>query len=302
MRKYFILAAAALAMVACSNEENENSLVQNTDNVIRLTASVGNAAQTRAGSALLVGNFEENMQVTVKPTDKATPALATYDEVTYTVGTNGALTTSTTQYYPVGGGAVDVYAYYPYNASKEANGFAVALDQSTDADYKASDLMYATLTNINKNSASHNLAFEHQLSKITVTLVKGTGLQDAELAAATVTLKDVVYKGTFAPNTNTIFTTATASSETKGDIIIATNAGSTEHSAIVLPQDVADKKLAITIGAITQEYSIPAETTFLPTKHYRYTITVSPTAITVSSSITDWVNATQDPVSGGVTF
>ena len=47
MKKYFILAAAALSMVACSNNESDNQ-VQNPDNVIRLNASVGDI--TRAAT------------------------------------------------------------------------------------------------------------------------------------------------------------------------------------------------------------------------------------------------------------
>ena len=294
MRKYFILAATALAMVACSNEENENA-VQNTDNVIRLTASVGNAAQTRAANNLLVSTFASEKTVKVKPTDVA--GVASYSEVLYTVGDAGALSTSTAQYYPAGGGTVNVYAYYPSNAVTTEDGYIVTLDQSTDEAYEAVDLMYATLTGINKTVTGddHTLDFNHKLSKISVTLAAGAGIQASELAIATIKLKDVVYKGTFAPATGTFTAASAETASNKGDVIIATNAGSTAHSAIVVPQAVAGKKISVTIGETTQEYTIPAETTFAEGTHYAYTITVNASEIVVTSSIHAWTDAT--PVS-----
>ena len=301
MKKYFILAAVAVALAACSNDENENSTVQNVDDAIRLTASVGKAVQTRAGNALMNSQFASDKTVMVKPTDKA--GVKSYDPVVYTADGSGALTPATTQYYPAGGGAVDVYAYYPSDAVLTEDGYVVTLDQSTDAAYEAVDLMYATLSNINKTvtGTDHQLNFNHKLSKISVTLVKGTGIQDGELAVATVKLKDVVYKGTFAPATGT-FTAASAATEgNKGDVIIATNAAQTAHSAIVVPQDVAGKKISVTIGNTTEEYEIPASTTFAAGTHYQYTITVAATGITATSSIVDWTSA-GSATAGSVTF
>lgn len=299
MKKYFLFAAVALMAASCITDENENANVQN-DNAIRLTSSLPGAV-TRATNGLLEGNsattseqnFANTTPVKVKVTDtNASPI--TYEPVDYTADGSGGLTATPAQYYPASGSAVNIYAYYPSTASTDTDGFAVLLDQgsaaSGDNNYKASDLMYATLSGITKSSTDEQrtLTFNHKLSKIIVTLAKGTGMTDGEINAATVTLKDVVYKGTFTPADGS-FTAASADvAANKGDIVIAENASTTAHAAIVVPQDVAGKKIAVTINGATQEYTIPASTTFATGTYNSYTITVAKSGLTVTSTIGNW--------------
>lgn len=289
MKKYFLFAAAALTLAACSNDESDNQL-QN-DNVIRLSSTVGTA--TRAGSDLLQGHFADETAVTVQLT--AADGSVTYDAMTYTDNGSGVMTPATQQYYPASGSAVSAYAYYPSNASTETDGFAVAAIQSADAGYTASDLMYASIPTLTKGS-TNNLEFRHVLSKIIVTLEAGTGFVDSELAGATIALNGVKYKGTFDPATGEF----TPADDTEN--ITITEAASTDaHAAVVVPQDMSDKEIAVTIGDGTPvAYSIPASTTFNPGTVYSYTITVAKSGITVSSSITDWTDGAT--TNGNVTF
>ena len=284
--KYFLLAAAAVVFAACSNNESDN-LVQHFDNVIRLSSSLGT---TRAANNLLETNFAAGTKVKVQVTDKATSGAISYDAVDYTVGVSGVLDpgTGNEQYYPASGSSVDIYAYYPSDATAD---FSVGTDQSGDNAYKTSDLMYASITGITKTSTDEQrkLTFNHLLSKIVVTLAKGTGMTDDEINAATVTLKDVINKGTFTASNGT-FTAAANEAANKGNIVIASNAGTTARAAIVVPQSVAGKTLEIAIGGNTKEYSIPAETTFSAGKVYSYTVTLAKTGITVTSSIGAWTN------------
>lgn len=300
MNKFFIF-AAAIAMAACSNDGSEqiNPSVQN-DNVIRLNSSIGSL--TRASDGLLETSFVSGTKVKVKPTDIATSGpIATYEWVEYTVASGGALNPSTTQYFPASGSSINISAYYPSTASTETNGFVVALDQagsSADDVYKAADLMYATVTGITKQSTTPTLEFNHKMSKIKVTLQAGAGIQESEINAATVTLKDVIYKGTFNPATGDF--TASTDTGDKGEVIIARNAGTTAHSAIVIPQSVSEKIIEVTIGSTAKEYTIPSATEFEAGKVYAYTITLNATGISVQSSIANWNNGTGG--SGSVTF
>ena len=290
MKKYFLFAAAALTLAACSNDESDNQL-QN-DNVIRFSSTVGTA--TRAGSNLLKGNFANGTEVKVKLT--AADNSVTYDAVNYTVGDEGALTTDPVQYYPASGSNVSAYAYYPANASIEADGFQVATNQSADDDYETSDLMYASIPTLNKTS-TNNLEFRHVLSKIVVTLAAGTGFDASELADVTIALNGVKYKGTFDPAAGTF----TPADDTQ-TITLATAASTAPHAAVVVPQDMSGKEIAVTIGNGTPvAYSIPASTTFNPGTVYSYTITVAKTGISVTSSIAGWTSG-GDAVEGNVTF
>ena len=282
--KYFLLVAAAVAFAACSNNESDNQ-VQNFDNVIRLSSSLGT---TRAASDLLETNFDAGTKVKVQVTDKATSGAISYDAVDYTVGVSGALSVEPAQYYPASGSAVKVYAYYPNNASTESNGFAVATDQSdTEAGnnyYKASDLMYASLDPLVKNT-TNALTFKHLLSKIQVTLTAGVGFTEDELNTATVVLKAVKYKGTFQPADGSF----TAADDTE-NITITTAAGTAARAAVVVPQDMSDKKLAVTIAGKALEYTFPTSSNFAKGTHNDYNITVAKTGITVTSSIGAWTD------------
>ena len=283
MKKFFILAAAAISFAACSNNESDNQ-VQNPDNAIRLNASVGTT--TRAASNIYGGgtNFDAGTTVKVQVTDQAASNAVTYEAIDYTVGAAGALTGESTQYYPAGGSNVNIYAYYPSNATTT---FTVTADQSDDAAYKASDLMYASITGINKNSdaAARTLTFDHLLSKITVVLVKGTGMTDEEMARATVMLNDVIIKGTFTAASGT-FAAAADETANKSDMTIGTGAGS--HSAIVVPQSVAGKTLTVTIDNTDQTYTFGTGISFAAAENNIYTLTLNKTGIEVTYTIGNW--------------
>lgn len=299
MKKYFIIAAAALVMTACSNDENEN-IVQD-DNVISLTAQV--ATPTRAANtaadlqdAALIYDSQTAAnctQVAVQVTDDATTGKVEYGLATYTTSASNGLTIATPQYYPSSGSTVSIYAYTPATAGTT---FTVQADQSTAADYRASDLMYASKANCARGS-SHELAFSHKLSKIVVTLASGTGspyLSSANITLGTSTSGEGVNNQvTFAPATGEI-------TEATGDqvITLATAAGTTAQAAVVVPQDMSGKKICVTIDGNTKSYEIPASTTFETGKVYSYTITVNKQALSVSSSVSNWgTGATVDNAS-----
>lgn len=289
MKKIYVyLAAVCIGTAACTNDEHDSVL---NDNMIRLNTAVGEL--TRAAGNLLEGNFAEDTPIKVQVTDKAETDPVSYDAAVYTADGEGGLSAATPQYYPVSGSLVDIYAYYPASASTEENGFSVATDQASaasgDANYKASDLMWAKIEGVNKESSAEarTLSFGHKLSKLVVTLTKGT-VSDDELAAATVTLKGVILKGTFTPATG-LFTAASAETEgATGDITVAENAAATAHAAVVVPQSMVGKKLGVTINGNTAYYPFADDVTFAPGKVYDLTVTVNKTGLSVSTTISNW--------------
>lgn len=71
--------------------------------------------------------------------------------------------------------ACDFYAFYPYQStigSVENYPFQIALDQD-GVGYEASDLLYASATNVSRTDGAVNLNFYHMMSKIIVNLEKG---------------------------------------------------------------------------------------------------------------------------------
>lgn len=292
--RFFLIAAAALTLAACDSNDPE---VQNDPNEIRLYSEFASPAvtgTTRAsqGSSDNLQNqqFAAGTAISVQVTDKATSNAITYQLASYTANGSGQLTKSNgPQYFPASGSNIDIYAYHPAAA---AENFAVEYDQSSTANYIASDLMWASLTDVARTTNACLLAFSHKLSRVNVHLVKGTGVEDSEINSATITLKDVIYKGSFVASTGT-FTAADDNAENRHDITIATNAGSTTtHSAVIVPQIVAGKKFAVTIGSTVKEYTILDGITYAEGMQYTYTFTVNKTGLTVTSTISDWGDPT----------
>ena len=293
--RFFLIAAAALTLAACDNNDPE---VQNDPNEIRLYSEFASPAvtgTTRApqGSSDNLQNqqFVDGTAISVQVTDNATSGAITYGLALYTANGSGQLTKSEggPQYFPASGSNIDIYAYHPAGAGGELGAFAVQTDQSSTANYIASDLMWASLTNVSRTADACTLPFSHKLSRVNVHLVKGTGVEDSEINAATITLKDVIYKGTFTASTGTFTAAAADNAENKSDITIATNAGSTTtHSAVIVPQTVAGKTFAVTIGSTVKEYTIGSGITYAEGMQYTYTFTVNKTGLTVTSTITDW--------------
>lgn len=185
-------AAAVLALTACSNEEENTNKDWNEE--IRLCTQ--NLMMTRAGSDIQSTQFAANEQIDVFVYDVADQMTYTRPAV-YTADGQGGLTTSPAQLWPSGtGSAINLYAFYPSGAVKEENfygpedeiqefSFAVKQDQSTEAGYKASDLMFGGSINPNggyqeiaRTNSTVPLTFYHMLSKINLNVTLGEALSE----------------------------------------------------------------------------------------------------------------------------
>lgn len=276
---------AVLTLAACSNDSEPQ--VQ-ADGEIRLSVQV--AGSTRAvndATALQDAGFTEGTKVSVKVTDNATSNPVGYLLALYTVGSGGALELpeGQKQYYPASGSSVNIYAFHPAGAAAT---FAVQTDQSTTDNYKASDLMWASLSNVTSTSASHTLAFTHKLSKIIVSLVAGAGCSASDLATATISVGsgDLVTSGSFTAASGT-FTPAASGT---GTITIATNAGTTAHAATIVPQAMSGKTINVTLNGITRSYTITTPQFVAGTK-YTYSLQVNTSGIVlVSTQINPWID------------
>lgn len=262
---------------------------------IRLFTQV--SGMTRAANVadqLQDSKLAEGTTVSVKVTEHATKPSVSYALATYTADGSGglALPSGVKQYYPANGNGVDIYAFHPAGSP---SAFEVKSDQSTDAGYRASDLMWASLSNVKSSSENHTLAFSHKLSKIIVNLVSGTDLAAGELDIATITLGngDLVTGGTFTAATGT-FTPATSGT---GTIIIARNAGTSAHAASVVPQAMSGKKINVNIAGLQKSYTISTPQFQAGTK-YTYTLQVNITGIVLMSvQIEPWDDDASNAVS-----
>lgn len=282
--KYFLFAAAAAVLAACSNDESDN-----WNGEIRLSSSLTvQQTNTRAATGIQGDAFDAGEQIDVYIAEDTTgTATTTYAQpLAYTTGASGVMNPSVQPYYPTSGRGVDIYALYP---SGTGSSFTVKADQSDSTDYKASDLMYASRKSVARTKDNVKLTFSHLLSKVTVKLVPGNGTPD--LTGAKVELLGVLP--TVGLTTSIDGCSLGALSGPAVDVtVMTTTADSKEGSAVVVPQNLAQTFIKVTLATGGELYGelndVQAGPTLVAGNEYIYTITVNLTNLNVSSEIIKW--------------
>ena len=226
---------------------------------------------------------------------------------------------------------IDIRAYHPTKAVTTlsgANTFTVQADQSTDANYRKSDLMAASRDNVARQDERVQLTFRHLLSKVIITLrgdrslnINHEGWRDGatveqqtaaqaeanqKLIGATVRLLTISPSITITPPT-ALGTSATGTAQT---ITVGTIAATTELvtsddatsawqiACIIPPQEIAASTAFVQVtmadgGVLT--YKPDAKCTFSSGHANTYNLTVHAKELTLSG------NPTIDPWTGGDT-
>lgn len=272
-----ILMACVMLLSGCTAEEMD---VQNTkrSTEIRLTASMQQT--TRSASSLQ--DTQVSTAVTVGVYGMAGGnTIANGDNAAYSVDENHQLSAESAMVWPQSG-SVTIYAYAPHQESWSyslaTKTFTVAADQSSDAGYLASDLIYAKATPTDQNTV--NLAFAHKLSRIVLTLQtdEGTSLTDA-------TIKIVGTKP------STVFTltdgsigtaTGTAADITIGSGISVGASSSTTLYGVIVPQTISANTtlIEVTAGGKAWRYHFSSDAVFVGGKSHSASITVSSNSFT----------------------
>lgn len=240
MKQYSISLAvavmtAAMTLVSCSSDDLDDQMVGQGERVIRLKSTLqatrGTAdlqSGTQLASGMQVGAFglSGGAAVTNGLNNK------------YTADGSGGLTTS--QDMSSADGAATIYAYAPYQSSwtshDSAMGFSVSTDQSSAANYLASDLLYATAT---ATSGSAGLSFTHKLARVCLTLTNSTG---ADLTGVTVKILGTRIATTLKLSDGSLGNAAGEASDVTlaGDVSIVAGGSQTVYG-IVVPQTIAAK-------------------------------------------------------------
>ncbi len=200
MKRIIIMTITTAALMACSgNDSAEQTPQQEQPVAISLACGL---EQTRAYTATQGSQIVGGRTVSVwgdEHIDKTSNSIHTGDVADYlkawqlTTDGTGTLASTSTQYYPMTGNNLDLYALHGNfnNAATEgtttwvtfntALTHTVVADQSAAGAYEQSDLLYAVKHNITKSSTAQQLEFKHMLSKVEVYLIKGSGLTVADI-------------------------------------------------------------------------------------------------------------------------
>ena len=289
---FFSAVAASLMLIACNKENrqviDDGQLRLSTENTIQ--ESLKSTAQD-----LQLTQFANNEKVAIfllEDVDGTATAsgenVTTYSQpLQYTANGTGGL--SNTQYWPTSGNGLHIYGVYPsvtsgsYNATRS---FSIQADQSSDVNYKASDLMTGKPESnpVTRTTGIVPLTFTHLLTKVNINLTEGDGFSSGDLANAVVYILNTKPTTKFSVNN----TTLEAASGTAGDITVCTGK---KGSAIIVPQTVTASTafIKVVVGGGSYIYRLAAQTAFQQSSVYTYNIQVNKTGLKVSSTITPWI-------------
>ena len=230
----YLLTLGILIATSCSNDVEE--LDTATDTAIVLTATIEN--ETRAAEGLQE-SFTAGDEVGVyiaKEKDGTTAYLA--ENKLFKVKSNGKLEASdgTRYIYPDASYETRIYAYKPYSGNGVVNNvFSVAADQTTEANYIASDVLWGEPKNGNPvtRESAIDLEFEHRCAKLVVNLTVADGLN---LKGGTLCTSEVVTGMKLSDIASGAFLATTD----KGEITFGnlTDAATQTHVAVLVPQNV----------------------------------------------------------------
>ena len=211
----------------------------------------------------------------------------------YTVGSPTAGVSSLTGgslYYPPSGD-ITLFAVYP---AASASSHTVAYNQTSDDNYKASDLMYAkkTVAQADK-AAAQNLVFAHQLVKLKLNINKGAGIT----SVTEVKMKNVKRTVSVAPTTSSAGVgSATSTDDENGDNILifsgSNTSSETQTYVCVFPAQAWNNTDFITVTADSKTVTYQLDrSTWTAGAEYELTFHLNAVALNTTISITGWTDS-----------
>ena len=272
--KPIILYTLPLLLAACSSEGGAGDVAPVLDTSAPVALQQGiMALQTRAAINLNESYVAAGEDILVKMTDSET--LTTTDYV-YTAGESGAMTIkegTPAAYYP-NEGTVSLAAWYPATVTET---FEVLADQTADADYMASDLMFAAATG-DKTVELVNLLFQHKMVKLNVRVTLG-----ADISGITaIVLKNIQRGVTVDLLTGAVTTLPISAEHPAGDINL------TNDGAVLFPAQTIDGELLEIVTPEGSAYYVVHGKVFQSGRQYTLTTTLNRTALGLYNVIRDW--------------
>ena len=249
--RFFALAALALSLAACTQDE-AGFLPEGAEGtpIVFTATGLNPAATATAGTrAPADGNWTGVQSVAVLMDG----TVKTYNVTPSTVDLTSATLTSTDPYYWTNHNDITVTAWWPYTAGETTPpAVKVKANQSTQKDFEGSDLIVADGQTVTYGSPT--LRFTHRTARVTIVLTDYTeGLASVQL-------------------------TGLSTEGDNPDIIVPYDKGSNTYTAIVAPQSVAAGTAFITstfTNGKTFVYKMKNATDWQAGGEYTYTVSLA---------------------------
>lgn len=303
------MAAAALTLAACSNDENMGM----TDGPVEARITAGLSAPTTRA----IGTNWNADEIGVWVKDAPASDMETlYKNVFYTTTSTGAtaeFTAATGQgiFFQDANETVTFAAYAPYqpsanNATLPGDNGKVDVNTETnntealqeDIDFLFAEGATATRTNytvtFTNNTGGADHSFHHKMAQLNVVFQVSTndGFAANQIFDGTFNLGGLIHEGTFNVTDGTTETTGSEVTDWNITACKYTDDATTRtYSLILLPQDLSSNPLNVAVGIGGQTYynSDAINPNLQAGYTYTYTITVKKTGLVVSGcTITPW--------------
>lgn len=246
---------------ACSNVEN---IEQNDGQPVEIKLSSGVTPESRALTPTQSTQIESGETVYVwaeKNSDKS----SYIDAWSLTADGEGNLTPAVKKYFPTDKASLDIYALHGnFTVSDEMPAsISVLEDQSTKEAYCESDLLYAVSTNVPYSEEIITLDFKHQLSKIEINLIAGSGIvfdQETSIKILNTKLKADVTFNKDVDATASVVLSFDNNNATDITPFQSSDVEGVYAEAIVIPQEVSGTFVEVTVGGTPYYYTIPTQT------------------------------------------
>lgn len=286
MKKANILATAALAtlLAACSNDSDVLNTPDYADTPIGLNVNVSPMA-TRAGyeqGALTEGSF--GLYLTTEGTNSDERYNCTNREVKYE---SGWTIQGEQLLWKSNDAIVTYYAYLPYtetvgNAASYA--FTVQTDQSNESNVKASDLLWTGGRQDATAGKALDINFKHALSKLNVTLTKGSELDEG------VTFKSVTLSNCATTTTVNLFEGMFGNTTNSGQTITLYAATANKQYECILVPQTFSRSLKVEItdnNGKVYTFTSNKDLTFASGEEYTLNLTVGRDKVTTGTISAD---------------
>ena len=249
--RFFALAALALSLAACTQDE-AGFLPEGAEGtpIVFTATGLNPAATATAGTrAPADGNWEDVQSVAVLMDG----TVKKYNVTPSTADPTNATLTSTDPYYWTNHKDITVTAWWPYTAGETTpSAVKVKANQSTQKDFEGSDLIVADGQKVTYGSPT--LRFTHRTARLTIVLTDYTeGLASVQL-------------------------TGLSTEGDNPDIIVPYDKGSNTYTALVAPQSMAAGTTFITCtftNGKTFVYKMKNATDWQAGGEYTYTVSLA---------------------------
>lgn len=289
--KFYLLALALGTLAACSNDNEMDNATSNSDLVpLEVTGSI-NGVKTRVTAD---SQWEEQDQIGIT----GASGNLTYKNKRYSYNRDGIFKKAQNEQDIYFGGATGTFhAYYPYKESD-------IIEEKVGNRVKGHDFLYAEKVQVNKETPTLNLQFDHKMCLLKLHMKAGTGFRDLDFKTMgsdlpTIGFESVHSSASFNTLTGEVTPTGTTSITFRPTAYL--EGGKYYYLIILCPETISDgmtfyfnaqNNVTYTTKLKTNKEGDPNIMVMEPGKVYEYTITVSNTGMLPGDvTINDWTPA-----------